>query len=34
VTIKIKQDPQDGHVTRLAVEWFPFFDRGYYESRF
>jgi len=32
--IKMKQDPWDGHITRFAVEWFPFFDRGYYERRF
>ena len=31
--IKIKQD-EYGAVTRFAVEWFPFFDRGYYEKRF
>lgn len=31
--VKIKQDEQ-GIVTRFSVEWFPFFDRGYYEKRF
>jgi hypothetical protein len=30
--IKIKQD-FDGTITRFAVEWFPFFDRGFYEKR-
>jgi hypothetical protein len=34
VTLKIKQDPSDGHITRLQTEWFPFYDRGYYEKRF
>lgn len=24
----------DGVVTRFGTEWFPFFDRGYYENRF
>lgn len=33
VTVKIKQD-SGGAVTRFAVEWHPFFDRGYYEKRF
>jgi biotin operon repressor len=31
--IKIKQNDL-GIVTRFSVEWFPFFDRGYYEKRF
>jgi len=31
--IKIKQD-DTGVVTRFSVEWFPFFDRGFYEKRF
>lgn len=31
--VKIKQD-EGGIVTRVACEWFPFFDRGYYEKRF
>ena len=31
--IKIKQ-ADNGAVTRVSVEWFPFFDRGYYEHRF
>lgn len=31
--VKIQQDA-DGHVTRLAEEWFPFYDRGFYEKRF
>lgn len=34
VLVKLKQDPKDGHITRLSVEWNPFFDRGYYEKRF
>ena len=33
VEVKIKQDNQ-GAIERFAVEWFPFFDRGYYERRF
>lgn len=32
--IKIKQDPNRGHVTNLSVEWSPFYDRGFYEKRF
>jgi biotin operon repressor len=31
--IKIKQDGE-GIVTRFACEFFPFFDRGFYEKRF
>jgi hypothetical protein len=31
--IKIKQN-DEGIVTRFSVEWFPFFDRGFYEKRF
>jgi len=31
--IKIRQR-EDGAVDRFAVEWFPFYDRGYYEHRF
>lgn len=33
VLVKLKQDPKDGHITRLSVEWNPFYDRGYYEKR-
>lgn len=33
VEVKIKQD-SSGIVTRVAVEWFPFYDRGFYEKRF
>ena len=32
--IKLKQDPKDGHITRLQVEWNPFYDRKFYERRF
>lgn len=32
--IKLKQDPERGHVTAISVEWRPFYDRGFYESRF
>lgn len=32
--VRFKQDPEDGHISRLSVEWVPFFDRGYYERRF
>ena len=31
--VKIKQDER-GVITRCAVEWFPFYDRGFYERRF
>lgn len=31
--IKIKQD-FDGTVSRFSVDWFPFFDRKFYEKRF
>lgn len=31
--IKVRQDAA-GIITRFAVEWFPFFDRGFYERRF
>jgi hypothetical protein len=31
--VSIKQD-ESGIVTRVNVEWLPFFDRGYYEHRF
>jgi hypothetical protein len=31
--VKIKQNAQ-GVITRFATEWFPFFDRGFYERRF
>jgi hypothetical protein len=32
--VKVKQDPDRGHVTNVAVEWSPFYDRGFYEQRF
>jgi DNA polymerase II small subunit/DNA polymerase delta subunit B len=31
--LRIKQDSA-GVITRFGVEWFPFFDRGYYERRY
>jgi hypothetical protein len=31
--VKIKQNAQ-GVITRFATEWFPFFDRGFYERRY
>jgi len=31
--VKLKQDAR-GIITRCAVEWFPFFDRGFYEKRY
>lgn len=34
VIVKIKQDKTDGHITRLNVEWNPYFSRGFYERRF
>jgi hypothetical protein len=33
VDVKIKQDA-NGAITRFSAEWFPFFDKGYYEKRF
>ena len=33
VELRIKQDSA-GVITRFGVEWFPFFDRGYYEKRY
>jgi hypothetical protein len=32
VIVKIKQDEQ-GIVTRFAAEWFPFYNRGFYENK-
>lgn len=32
--VKLKQDPSDGHIIRFQHEFFPFFDRGYYEKKF
>jgi hypothetical protein len=32
--VKIAQDSTDGHVTRFAPEFFPFYDRGYYRKDF
>ena len=32
--VKIAQDSVDGHVTRFAPEWSPYFDSGYYKKRF
>jgi len=32
--IRFKQDPIDGHITRFAGEFIPFYDRGYYEKRY
>jgi hypothetical protein len=32
--VKFQQNPKDGSVTRFAVEWFPYFDRKYYETRY
>ncbi|HEY1502600.1 MAG TPA: helix-turn-helix domain-containing protein [Acidobacteriaceae bacterium] len=33
-TIGITQSSEDGSIIRYAPEWFPRFDRGYYEKRF
>lgn len=33
LTVSLRQDSR-GAVDRFSVEWFPFFDRGYYEKRF
>jgi biotin operon repressor len=32
--VEIQQDRTDGHICRIRHEWFPFFDRGYYEKRY
>jgi hypothetical protein len=32
--VRLKQDAKDGHITRLNVEWVPFYDLGYYQKRF
>jgi hypothetical protein len=32
--VKFQQDKQDGHVTRVSVEWLPRYDRSFYEKRF
>jgi len=34
VEVKIKQEKDTGIVKRVSVEWFPYFDRGFYEKRF
>jgi hypothetical protein len=34
VIVRMKQNPDDGHIEREQVEWNPFFDRGFYEHRF
>ncbi|MCU1305209.1 MAG: hypothetical protein JWQ87_5493 [Candidatus Sulfotelmatobacter sp.] len=31
---KFQQDKTDGHITRVQHEFFPYYDRGYYERRF
>lgn len=31
---EIQQDMTDGHLVRARHEWFPFFDRGFYEKRY
>ncbi len=30
--IRLKQNPFDGTISRLSVEWIRFFDRGYYKN--
>lgn len=32
--VEIQQDKTDGHINRIRHEFFPFFDRGFYERRF
>ena len=32
--LEIQQDRTDGHLVRARHEFFPFYDRGYYEKRF
>jgi len=34
VIVRLKQSPSDGHITRLSVEWNPFYDRSYYRKDF
>jgi predicted phosphodiesterase len=32
VLVRLKQSPEDGHVTRFDCCWMPFYDRGYYQN--
>jgi len=32
--VEIQQDKSDGHIDRVRHEFFPFFDRGFYERRY
>jgi DNA-binding CsgD family transcriptional regulator len=34
VVVKIQQEKNTGIITRFSPEWFPYFDRGFYEKRF
>lgn len=34
VVINIKQEPGTGIITRFSTEWFPYYDRKFYEKRF
>lgn len=34
VVVKIRQDTEDGHITRFSAEWSPFYDRKFYETRY
>ncbi len=34
VLVWLQQDPKDGHITRFRCEFLPFYDRGYYETRY
>jgi DNA-binding Lrp family transcriptional regulator len=34
VILEIQQDLTDGHLLRARHEWFPFFDRKFYEKRY
>jgi predicted phosphodiesterase len=30
----VQQDKRDGHITRFRIEWIPFYDKAFYETRF
>ncbi len=34
LSAKLQKQIRVLHINRFGVEWFPFFDRGYYERRY
>jgi hypothetical protein len=34
VLAKVQQDKEDGHITRFSCDWIPFYDKGFYETRY